>query len=91
MISNVTLRSLVLVCCGLVITTGCTRWIEMMASPIEGQEPASQTIARDEQVPLIMDRIRITRNGSPQNPSMRRNNGFSAHWGTSDYSRTLLE
>lgn len=70
MISNVTLRSLVLACCGLVITTGCTRWIEMMASPIEGQEPASQTIARDEQVPLIMDRIRITRNGSPQNPSI---------------------
>jgi hypothetical protein len=66
---NVALRGLVLACCGLLITTGCGRWIEMMAIPPPGQESASQRIAQDEQVPLIMDRIRITRNGSPQNPS----------------------
>jgi hypothetical protein len=67
---NATLRNLVLAGCGLVLTTGCSRWIEMMATPTEGQEPAAQTIAQDQQVPLIMDRIRITRNGSPQNPSI---------------------
>jgi hypothetical protein len=69
MTMNATLCSLVLAGCGLVLTTGCSRWIEMMAAPTEGQEPAAQTIAHDQQVPLIMDRIRITRNGSPQNPS----------------------
>jgi len=63
------LPSLMLACCGLVLTTGCGHWIEVMAIPTKGQEAISQTIAQDEQVPLIMDRIRITRNGSPQNPS----------------------
>ena len=66
---DATLRSLVLVCCTLVLTTGCGRWIEMMAVPTEGHEPATQAMAQDQQVPLIIDRIRITRNGSPQNPS----------------------
>jgi len=69
MMSNVTLRGLVLACCGLVLTTGCGRWIEVMATPTDAQQAASQTIAQVEQVPLIMDRLRITRNGSPQNPS----------------------
>jgi hypothetical protein len=63
------LPSLVLISCGLIATVGCSRWIELAASPDDGRARASQTIARDEQVPLIMDRIHITRNGSPQNPS----------------------
>ena len=68
---NALLRCIVLACCGLVIamTGGCARWIEMMAAPGGNQEGQSQRIARDEQVPFIMDNIRITRNGSPQNPS----------------------
>lgn len=65
------LRWIVIACCGLVVTltTGCARWIELMGVPAESGEHSSQVIGRDEQVPLIMDRIRITRNGSPQNLS----------------------
>lgn len=68
---NPVLRCIVLVCCGFVIamTGGCARWIEMMATSGGNQEGQSQLIARDERVPFIMDNIRITRNGSPQNPS----------------------
>ncbi len=56
--------------CGLLLslTTGCSRWIELMALP-EAESTAPQTITRDEQVPLVMERLRVTRNGSPQNPS----------------------
>ena len=42
MMSNVTLRGLVLACCGLVLTTGWGRWIEMMATPTDAQQAASQ-------------------------------------------------
>jgi hypothetical protein len=57
--------------CGVVLLagSGCSRWIELMAQPAAGDQRASQVIARDEQVPLILDRIRTTRNGSPQNSS----------------------
>jgi hypothetical protein len=41
-----------------------------MTGPSAGlDEGAAHLIARDEQVPLILDRIHTTRNGSPQNPS----------------------
>jgi hypothetical protein len=68
---NPALRSIVLACCGLfiVMTGGCARWIEMMATPGGNQEGQNHVIARDDQVPFVMDNIRITRNGSPQNPS----------------------
>ena len=60
-----------LVCCGLILcaTTGCSRWIEMTDPSTEMDERNAHIIARDEQVPLIVDRIRTTKNGSPQNPS----------------------
>ena len=69
--AHVTLRCLTLACCGLVLTVtgGCARWIEMAALPVDETEHTAQSIARDEQVPLILDRIRTTRNGSPQNSS----------------------
>jgi len=69
--ANTCLRWTVIGCCGLVaiLSTGCARWIELTAQPGNAQEQSSHTIARDEQVPLILDRVRITRNGSPQNPS----------------------
>jgi hypothetical protein len=65
------LRRIVIGCCGLIaiLSTGCARWIELMAPPNDTPEHSSQTITRDEQVPLVMDRIRMTLNGSPQNPS----------------------
>ena len=60
-----------LVCCGLILvhTAGCTRWIELPGPSAVLQEQQSRVIARDEQVPLIVDRIRISRNGSPQGVS----------------------
>ena len=60
-----------LACCGLILSaaSGCSRWIEMIGPSAEIDERAAHFIARDEQVPLILDRIRTTRNGSPQNPS----------------------
>ena len=66
-----TLRGLTLACCGLMLTaaSGCSRWIEMMTPPAESDTHGAQMIARDEQVPLVLDRIHTTRNGSPQNPS----------------------
>ena len=71
MIAHVTLRCLILAWCGLLLTgtSGCARWIEMVAPPTNEAERATQIIARNEQVPLILDRIRTTRNGSPQNSS----------------------
>lgn len=66
------LRCLMLGCCALVLTaiTGCSRWIEMVNRPADTDDRGAQTIASDEQVPLILDRIRTTRNGSPQNSSV---------------------
>ncbi len=64
-------RRITLAGCGLVLalTAGCARWIELATPPAGNQEPDASLIARNEQVPLVMDRVRITRNGSPQNPS----------------------
>jgi hypothetical protein len=49
--------------------SGCSRWIEMMSPPAPMDGGTAQVITRDEQVPLILDRIHTTRNGSPQNSS----------------------
>jgi hypothetical protein len=57
--------------CGLMLSavTGCSRWIEMIGPSAEIDERTAHIIARDEQVPLILDRIHTTKNGSPQNSS----------------------
>jgi hypothetical protein len=66
------LRLLTLECCALILllttANGCSRWIEM-APLAETHDPGVEQIARDEQVPLIIEVIRTTRNGSPQNTS----------------------
>ena len=66
------LRWTIIGCCGMILTltTGCARWIELMATTDSSQEPSVRVIARDEQVPLVMDSVVITRNGSPQNLSL---------------------
>ena len=66
------LRCLTLACCGLALTavSGCSHWIEMAGPTLAGDEGTAQIIARDEQVPLILDRLRTTRNGAPQNSSV---------------------
>ena len=65
------LRRLALACCGLILITlfGCSHWIEMASPPTDANEQPPQLIARDEQVPLILDRIHSSRNGAPQNSS----------------------
>ena len=70
--ATLSLRWAVIGCCGLIITltTGCARWIELKATADSSQEPNVRVIARDEQVPLVMGSVRMTRNGSPQNPSL---------------------
>lgn len=51
-------------------TVGCTtRWIEVTPSPTSRQNPVTQSVLNDERVPLMMDGIRMTQNGAPQNPS----------------------
>jgi hypothetical protein len=69
--ANPALRGLTLGCFGLLLTalTGCSHWIEMRDSSAGVDDRTAQVIARDEQVPLILDRLRTTRNGSPQNSS----------------------
>ena len=66
-----TRRRLTLLCSIVVILAtdnGCSRWIEM-APVLQTQDPAAQQIARGEQVPLIVDVIHTSKNGSPQNTS----------------------
>jgi hypothetical protein len=41
----------------------------MMGPSADERDHTPQVIARNEQVPLVLDRIRTTRNGSPQNSS----------------------
>ena len=70
--ANLPLRWAIIGCCGLIVTltTGCARWIELKATTDSSQEPNLRVIARNEQVPLVMDSIDNTRNGSPQNLSL---------------------
>jgi hypothetical protein len=62
----------VIVCCGLMVTltTGCGRWVELKATAGSNPNPTVREIARAEQVPLVVESVNITRNGSPQDPSL---------------------
>ncbi len=66
-----TFRCLMLLCCGFALTasSGCSHWIEMNGPHAAADERPAQNITQDEQVPLILDRIRTTKNGAPQNSS----------------------
>lgn len=61
----------IIVSCGLMVTltTGCSRWIELKSTADSSPASSAREIARAEQVPLVMDSVDITRNGSPQNSS----------------------
>lgn len=55
---------------GLTTTTmGCARWIDVVPSSTPHEESVSRSISHDERVPLVMDGLRMTQNGTPQNPS----------------------
>lgn len=43
--------------------TGCSHWIEL-AAPTETTPPTSATVATDARVPLLLETIRVTHNGS---------------------------
>jgi hypothetical protein len=49
--------------------TGCTRSIDILPAVIPDTETAAASIASTERVPLILNTVKITHNGSPQNPS----------------------
>jgi hypothetical protein len=51
-------------------TTGCSRWVELTSVPEPSSGNPSHSIAQQDQVPLLLDRVQITRNGAPQNPSI---------------------
>ncbi|HEU4684634.1 MAG TPA: hypothetical protein VFS39_09070 [Nitrospira sp.] len=72
-------RASVMAACGLVLaaTTGCSRWIELM-TPASTPGAPVQLIAQQEQVPLILDRITVTRNGANQPVSLDTERGVLA-------------
>src|SRR5437867_4634472 len=47
--------------------TGCSHWIELAAST-DAAPPANATVATDARVPLLLETIRVTQNGSPIAP-----------------------
>ncbi|HKP00997.1 MAG TPA: hypothetical protein VJU02_05155 [Nitrospiraceae bacterium] len=59
----------IIACCGVLITltTSCSHRIELKTTADSSPKPIVREIARDEQVPLVVDSIDTTRNGSPQN------------------------
>ena len=69
--------------------TGCSHWIEL-AAPIDTAPPASATVATDARVPLLLETIRVTQNGSsiapPVNP---RTAGTRCHRSDSPLLSTL--
>jgi len=62
----------IIVCCGVLVTltTGCGHRIELKATADSSPKPIVREIARDEQVPLVIDSVGTTRNGSPQYSSL---------------------
>ena len=70
MINHLSRRWRILSCGGLLLLQlcGCARWIELTPGPISTVLPP-HAIAEQEQVPLILDLVRVTRNGAPQSPS----------------------
>lgn len=49
--------------------TGCSHGIDVKPAAEAGPSPASRAIASSERVPLILDAVKISHNGAPQNPS----------------------
>ena len=57
-------------CCGLLLLQlcGCARWIELKTTPASPLL-SSHSIAEQEQVPLLLNPVHVTRNGAAQFPS----------------------
>jgi len=89
--ATLSLHWTVIGCCGLIITltTGCIHWIELKPAADSSQEPNVRLIARDEQVPLVMDSVGITHNGSPQNLSPETEQRVLGMLSEMEYSHTL--
>lgn len=49
---------------------GCTRSIDVMPSTAISADTAPASIASTERVPLILDQVKVSQNGAPQNPSI---------------------
>lgn len=54
----------------LLFSSACSRWIELTDDDASrARHGTVRTIAQQEQVPLVLDRVQLIRNGSPQDPS----------------------
>jgi len=54
----------------LLFSSACSRWIELTDDDASrARHGTARTIAQQEQVPLLLDRVQLIRNGSPQDPS----------------------
>ena len=64
-------RHIVGACClGIfLIMTGCSRWIEVIGTPDSAVDGSAHQIMQEDQVPLLLEYIQLTRNGAPQDPS----------------------
>ncbi|MEK7336868.1 MAG: hypothetical protein AAB111_05280, partial [Nitrospirota bacterium] len=51
------------------LSGGCTRSIEVLPSAAISTDTAPTSIASTERVPLILDQVKVSQNGAPQNPS----------------------
>ncbi|MBX9657809.1 MAG: hypothetical protein K2X00_04520 [Nitrospiraceae bacterium] len=51
------------------LSSGCTRSIEMMPPTAMSTDASPTSIASTERVPLILDQVKVSQNGAPQNPS----------------------
>ncbi|MGH7183644.1 MAG: hypothetical protein ACREJN_16940, partial [Nitrospiraceae bacterium] len=49
----------IIICCGVLVTltAGCGHWIELKAIPDSNPKPVVREIARDEQVPLVIEDV----------------------------------
>ncbi len=60
---------MVMLLLGSTLFSGCTRSIEIMPSATANIDHAPVSIASAERVPLILDQVKVSQNGAPQNPS----------------------
>lgn len=51
------------------VSGGCSRSIDVMPSAVSDTPAAATSIANSERVPLILDQVKLSHNGAPQNPS----------------------
>lgn len=52
------------------VASGCSRWLDLVPPTTVTESRSNAPIDSDERVPLVLQAVKITQNGSPQNPSV---------------------